>query len=220
MTTTDSLLALLGVEFQRGDFSLRIDELDLLKGQIYLLEGPNGCGKSTLLQLLATLLVPSKGTFSFDGHTVAGESQRQLLRRHITLVDQSPYLFDTSIFQNLAFGLRLRNVPGPIMKQRIDQALDLVGMAGAEKRHALTLSGGESRRVSLARAMVLEPQVLLLDEPNVGLDRDILPVFETCLETLSEQGATVVIASHDGDQSRRLSGRILTLDRGRLLPVT
>jgi tungstate transport system ATP-binding protein len=204
--------------FQRGDFSLAIDHLELESGQIYLLEGTNGAGKSTFLHLLALLLVPTGGTIAFAGEEVREEAQRQRLRRNITLVEQQPYLFATSVYQNLAFGLRLRDVRGELQDRRIRNALELVGLAGFEERQVRTLSGGESRRVALARAMVLRPQLLLLDEPTAGLDREVLPLFEDCLARLKEQGTTVVLASHDGDQSRRLDGIVLTLEQGRLCP--
>jgi tungstate transport system ATP-binding protein len=212
------LVTLNDAELRRGDFLLRVDSLELQTGGIYLLEGANGAGKSTLLYLLALLLAPSKGTFRFAGEEVTGKSQRQRLRRQITLVDQQPYLFNTSVQQNLAFGLRLRGMGGDLQQRRIHQALEMVGLAGFEKRRAHALSGGESRRVALARALVLRPQLLLLDEPTAGLDREILPDFENCLKTLPGLGTTVVIASHDGYQSRRLAGEVLTLEGGRLLP--
>ena len=210
------LVSLRNIEFRRDDFELRIELLELARERIYLLEGDNGAGKSTLLQLLALLLVPGAGSFAFEGEVVAGEEQRQRLRRQITLVEQSPYLFDTSVYRNLAFGLRLREVRGDLQDRRIRQALAMVGLAGEEGRLARTLSGGELRRVALARAMVLRPKLLLLDEPTAGLDREILPIFEACLASLREQGTTVVLASHDGDQARRLTGEVLTLVRGRL----
>jgi tungstate transport system ATP-binding protein len=100
----------------------------------------------------------------------------------------------------------------------IRTALATVGLAAFAARPVRTLSGGESRRVALARAMVLRPQLLLLDEPTAGLDREVLPLFEACLATLKEQGTTVVVASHDQDQSRRLDGIVLTLEQGRLCP--
>jgi tungstate transport system ATP-binding protein len=210
------LAALYNIKFQRGDFCLAIDHLELEKEQIYLLEGTNGAGKSTLLHLLALLLVPTSGTIAFAGEEMREEEQRQRLRRQITLVEQQPYLFATSVYQNLAFGLRLRDVRGELQDRRIRNALELVGLAGFEERQVRTLSGGESRRVALARAMVLRPQLLLLDEPTAGLDRDVLPLFEACLARLKEQGTTVVLASHDSDQSRRLGGMVLTLEQGRL----
>lgn len=214
------LLGLREIAFQRGDFRLRIEQLDLQPGGIYLLEGANGSGKSTLLQLLALLLPPTAGTLTFAGEPIRDEAQRQRLRRQVTLVEQSPYLFATSVYQNLAFGLRLRQVVGELQDRRIAQALRAVGLEGYQSRQAKALSGGESRRVALARAMVLRPQLLLLDEPTAGLDRDTLPVFEECLAALSEQGTTLVIASHDGDQPRRLAGEVLTLQRGSLLATT
>ncbi len=213
-------MTLRDIEFQRGDFRLAVEQLELAKGRIYLLEGPNGTGKSTLLQILALLLVPAKGTVYFGGTKIANESQRQHVRQQITMVDQSPYLFDTSVYKNLAFGLQIRNVSSRLMGLRISQALELVGLPNFEAHRARALSGGETRRVSLARAMVLQPDLLLLDEPNAGLDREILPFFEKCLATLPGQGTTVVIASHDSGQSRRLAGEVLTLDRGRLLPTS
>lgn len=210
----EPLAILRGIEFQRGGFCLKVEQLELAKGRIYLLEGPNGAGKSTLLQLLAMLLVPARGEFVFDGAKVTGRAQRRHLRRQVTMVDQNPYLFNTSVYKNLAFGLRLRHVHGDLMDSRIAQALHMVGLPNFETRRARALSGGEVRRVALARAMALQPRLLLLDEPNTGLDRDILPIFEQCLATLPGQGTTVVIASHDSDQSRRLSGEVLNIDKG------
>jgi tungstate transport system ATP-binding protein len=215
----DSMLNLSDIVFHRDDFTLRIDRLELLPGQLYLLHGPNGSGKSTLLHLLALLLLPVGGEIRFKGVAVKDSRERQRLRRQITLVEQSPYLFNSSVYQNLAFGLRLRDVRGDLQRRRIAQALQAVGLEGFEHRRASALSGGETRRVALARAMALRPQLLLLDEPSAGLDQDTLPIFERCLTTLPDQGTTVVIASHDVDQQRRLGGTSLYLDRGRLVPA-
>jgi tungstate transport system ATP-binding protein len=212
------MLTLNDIEFRRDGFTLTIDRLELQPGQVYLLHGPNGSGKSTLLHLLALLLVPERGEMGFAGQTINRGADRQRLRRQITLVEQNPFLFDTSVYQNLAFGLRLRDVRGDLQRRRIRQALQAVGLEEFENRRAKALSGGESRRVALARALVLRPQLLLLDEPTAGLDRDILPIFERCLSALPGQGTTLVIAGHDADQSRRLAGSILNLDRGRLSP--
>ena len=213
----EPLLTLQEIEYRLGDFRLWIERLELQPERIYLLQGANGAGKSTLLRLLALLVPPTAGTLCFAGAAVTDEAQRQRLRRQITLVEQNPYLFETSVYQNLAFGLRLRDVRGELQDRRIRQALEMVGLGDFASRRARALSGGESRRVALARALVLRPKLLLLDEPTAGLDREILPVFETCLAALPGQGTTVVIAGHDQDQPRRLASEILTLDRGRLL---
>jgi len=212
------LVTLNNLRFRRDGFSLLIDHLELESGKVYLLQGPNGAGKSTLLHLLGLLLHPDQGELCFAGHVVNGKADRQRLRRQITLVEQNPYLFDTSVYQNLAFGLRLRDVRGDLQRRRISQALRAVDLEGFENRRAQALSGGESRRVALARALVLRPQLLLLDEPTAGLDRETLPVFERCLAELPGQGTTVVIAGHDSDQSRRLGGMVIKLDQGKLVP--
>ncbi len=215
-----SILTLNKVLFRRDDFRLDIDHLELEQGKLYLLHGPNGAGKSTLLHLLALLLTHKSGEFLFDGQTVNCAVDRQRLRQQITLVEQNPFLFDTSVYRNLAFGLRLRDINGDLQRRRIGQALQTVDLGGFEQRRARALSGGETRRVALARALVLRPKLLLLDEPTAGLDREVLPIFERCLAALPGQGTTVVIAGHDNDQSRRLSGTVLELERGKLVQTT
>lgn len=216
MKDMESTLTLSDIVVQRDAFTLHIDHLALDAERIYLLHGPNGAGKSTLLQVLALLLPPDAGELRFNGHPVRSAGERQQLRRQITLVEQHAYLFDTSVYENLAFGLRLRAVSGALQHQRIVQALRAVGLEGYQDRHAQALSGGEARRVALARALVLRPKVLLLDEPTAGLDREIVPIFEECLTTLPGQGTTVIIAGHDAGQPDRLGGTVLTLEGGRL----
>jgi tungstate transport system ATP-binding protein len=215
----DPILALHHLEYRRGgQFTLNIERLDFQSGRIYLLAGPNGAGKSTLLQLLGLLLPPDRGEIRVAGTAVRGGSDRQRLRRQITLVEQSPFLFDGTVYDNLAFGLRLRDIHGDLQRQGILLALDKVGLRGFESRAARALSGGEARRVALARAMVLRPKVLLLDEPTAGLDRESLPLFESCLAALPGEGVTVILSTHDADQYRRLGGEVLRLEAGRIQP--
>jgi len=213
----EPILSVHDLEYSRGDgFTLRLEQLAFAPGRIYLLGGPNGAGKSTLLHLLALLLTPDRGEVRFAGAAVQGAAQRQQLRQRITLVEQSPFLFDTTVYDNLAFGLRLREVRGDLQRHRIAKALQAVGLEGFEARRARALSGGETRRVALARAMVLRPRVLLLDEPTEGLDQRALPLFEGCLATLADKGVTVIIATHDANQPERLRAEMLRLEAGRL----
>ena len=214
------LISLKNILFRRDGFTLEIDRLELDPGRVYLVQGPNGAGKSTLLHLLAQLLIPERGELHFGGQPVTGSADRHRLRQLITLVEQNPYLFDCSVYQNLAFGLRLRDVRGDLQQRRIAQALQAVDLEGFDQRHARALSGGEARRVALARALVLRPQLLLLDEPTAGLDRETLPIFERCLADLPKQGTSVVIAGHDADQPRRLAGVILKIEHGKLVSGT
>jgi tungstate transport system ATP-binding protein len=214
----EPILALHNLEYRRGNqFTLNIGQLDFQPGRIYLLAGPNGAGKSTLLQLLGLLLTPDRGEIRFAGEAILGGAQRQRLRRQVTLVEQSPFLFDGTVYDNLAFGLRLRDIRGDLQRHRVLSALEKVGLQGFESRSARALSGGESRRVALARAMVLRPKVLLLDEPTAGLDRESLPLFESCLAALPGEGVTVIISTHDAGQIRRLQGEVLCLESGRLV---
>ncbi|ORJ60449.1 ATP-binding cassette domain-containing protein [Geothermobacter hydrogeniphilus] len=210
----DDLLRLRDVVFRRDNFTLRVNTLDLQAGGRYLLTGPNGAGKSTLLQLLAQLLVPQQGELWFAGEPVTGPRQRQQLRRQITLVEQSPFLFNGTVYQNLAFGLRLRDIKGDLQRRRIERALAAVGLEGFESRHSDNLSGGEVQRVALARALVLRPRLLLLDEASAGLDTEALPMFEKLITDLSDKGVTVVLAGHDQQQPRRLKTRLLPLRDG------
>jgi tungstate transport system ATP-binding protein len=214
----DTLLELRQIKLRRDNgFELNIPQLCLTEGQIYRLAGANGAGKSTLLHLLAQLLPADEGEILFEGKPVMTTRQKQQLRRQMTLVEQSPFLFDSSVYQNLAFGLKLRHIKGEQQRQRIARALADVRLSGFEKRRARTLSGGENRRVALARALVLNPRILLLDEPTAGLDADTLPFFENLLAELAARRITIVLSSHDAEQSRRLPTSLLCLSRGELI---
>ncbi len=198
--------------------ALKIKRIDLLPGRIYSLTGANGAGKSTLLQLLALLDRPNAGEIRFDGDVV-GWRWRDLRRsrRKVTLVHQSPYLFDTTVYQNLILGLRLRERVMKNGRQRALNALETVGLNGFEERRARELSGGEMQRVALARALSLDPRVLLLDEPTANIDHASSEYFEKLIIELQQQGMTIILSSHDSDQSRRLGSEILNLSEGRLL---
>jgi tungstate transport system ATP-binding protein len=212
------VLSLRDISYSRdANFTLQVDRLDLLAGRIYSLSGPNGAGKSTLLQTLALLEPPDKGTLHFAGLPIRWErALLTKLRQQITLVEQSPYLFDDTVYNNLAFGLRMRGVRGREQRQRIVQTLDDVGLADFLNRKARLLSGGETRRVALARALVLQPKVLLLDEPTANVDGQQLQAFEALLASLPQKGLTVVFSTHDPEQSDRVGGENLSILEGNL----
>jgi len=199
---------------QGDNFSLSIQRLDLQARRIYALTGPNGAGKSTLLRAMALLLVPQQGTVTFAN---AGSSNLTQQRQKVSLVEQSPYLLDGNVYDNLAFGLRLRGVRGNDQKKRIKLALEMVGLDGFERRKTSKLSGGEVQRVALARAIVLEPEVLLLDEPTSNIDSKSLQAFERLIRCLPSQGITVVFSTHDLSQPERLGDEIIRIENGRLL---
>jgi tungstate transport system ATP-binding protein len=198
--------------------ALDIEQLDLYRGESYALLGPNGAGKSTLLDLLALLSPPSAGTLVFAGDTVRWNS-RALPgpRGKITLVHQSPYLFNRSVFDNLAFGLALRGIDGAGQRRAIAAVLAKVGLEGFAPRHARRLSGGEAQRVAIARALALRPEVLLLDEPTANIYRETITVLEQVIGDLRDAGTTLIIATHDQEQAIRLQCQPLMLENGRLI---
>ena len=216
--TMEPIFSLQNIELSRGDaFTLRVERLEVMDKGIYALSGPNGAGKSTLLGLLAMLMLPDAGALRFAGKLVCGKnSARKELRRQITLVEQTPYMFAGSVFQNLAFGLRLRGTRGDEQRRLIVQALEDVGLSGFEGRNVRELSRGETQRVALARALVLRPKVLLLDEPTVNIDDKRVSAIEALLVKLSQQGMTIVFSTHDPDQPGRLGAEVIRLREGRV----
>jgi len=209
-------IALKDILVQQGDnFRLSVESLELLPHRIYALTGLNGAGKSTLLRVMALLLTPHQGEICFANGCGSDSLTRQ--RQNVTLVEQSPYLLEGSVSDNLAFGLKLRGVRGKTQKTIIAETLDRVGLGGFERRKTRELSGGEIQRVALARALVLQPRVLLLDEPTSNIDRKSLQSFEELISRLPEAGVTVVFSTHDLSQPERLGAMTLRIENGQLL---
>jgi tungstate transport system ATP-binding protein len=212
-------LSLRSVVVRRGAAAvLRVDRLDVERGEVLAVLGPNGAGKSTLLQALALLEAPSEGEVLFDGAPLAG---RQLeLRRRMAVVFQESLLLDRSVESNAGLGLALRGVPRGERVRRVERWLARFGVGALAKRSARTISGGEAQRVSLARAFALEPEVLLLDEPFGALDQ---PTREALIDELAavigETGVTAVFVTHDRDEAARLADRVAVLAEGRVLQL-
>ena len=209
---------LTGITKYYGDkVALDLEELTILPRHIYVLTGANGSGKSTLLNILAFLSKPERGEIKFDGKRVEWRNtELQALRRKVTLLHQSPYLFSGTVSGNIAYGLKLRGVKDGLLKERVSEALGLVFLAGFEKRNVRQLSGGEARRVALARALALQPEVLLFDEPLANLDEVSAAVVDEIIAALPNQGTTVVMATHDPQQAGRLGGTTVHLVDNRL----
>ena len=209
------VISLKDIKVMQGKtFSLKVEHLELQPRRIYALTGPNGAGKSTLLRIMALLTVPESGTVQLS--CAASESlAKQRLR--VSMVEQFPYLLSGSVYDNLAFGLKLRGVSGKEQSRRIRLTLAIVGLEGFEQRKAKELSGGEVQRVALARALVFKPELLLLDEPTANIDSNGLQAFETLLSRLPNYGVTVVFSTHDLLQSKRLGEEVLRIENGRLL---
>jgi tungstate transport system ATP-binding protein len=197
--------------------ALNIDTLIIEASRLHVLTGPNGSGKSTLLALLALLRKPDGGRVMFCGLPV-NWSGKQLgrLRKKVTLLHQESYLFSGTVMANVGFGLKMRGVDQQEISRSVKHFLALVGMAGFEERDATTLSGGEARRVALARALACRPEVLLLDEPLAHVDQESSTIVENLIASQSRAGTTIVMASHDEHIEERLSSSVIRLDKGRI----
>mgnify|MGYP001343548064 CR=1 FL=1 len=212
------LFSIKNAHLRQGNFNLRVDQLELQPGRLYALVGPNGAGKSTLLQYLAALEMPTDGIFCFNGEVLSGSVRQQReWRRHVTLVHQSPYFFRGTVRENLELGLKTRGVGRTARRQRISDLLQQLGLEGYDEREARTLSRGELQRAALARALLLEPKLLLLDEPTANLDADGLEILEPLLQQVTEAGTCVVFSSHDPMQPKRLGAYVVVLREGALL---
>ena len=197
-------------------FELAIRRMEIGEGRITALLGPNGSGKSTLLRIIAGIEKPDRGTVEMDGLSIGPEDAVPLeWRRRVTLVSQSPYMFDGSVEDNVLYGLRVRRCPRDERRRRLREALSRVGLEGFGPRPAAGLSTGEAQRVAIARALVIKPRLLLLDEPTGGIDGDNAAGVEEVISSLEAGGPTVVIATHDHDQAYRLSGDLVSVIGGR-----
>jgi molybdopterin-binding protein len=191
--------------------------LKVNKGEILTILGPNGSGKTTLLKIVAGLDAPSAGQVIFDGVTVE-ESNAVSIRRRATMVFQRTVIFRGSVFDNVAYGLRQRDIEQEEVKRRVDEALQLVRLEHLRDRRAGTLSGGERQRLSLARALVLGCELLLLDEPTSNLDPDSIIIIKDAVRKLnSEKGSTILLATHNLEQAEDLSSRIVLLRDGQVV---
>lgn len=205
-----------------GRTVLAIDRLEIATGRIHALLGPNGAGKTTLLDILAFLSVPTSGTIHFQGKPVSfANRELEKCRRQVVLVDQHPIMFSTSVAANIEFGLKIRNTGKQDRQRIVDRVLDIVGLTHYRQTPAHKLSGGETQRLALARALALEPAVLLCDEPTASVDvRHQNIIWELLQRINAELGTTIVFTTHDRVQAASVAQQSLVLDRGRLSDTT
>jgi tungstate transport system ATP-binding protein len=198
---------------------LEIKDLAVEKGEVLSIVGPNGTGKSSFLLTLARLLQPEKGELLWDGQTLKEQSDLAY-RRRIALVLQEPLLLDVSVFENIAIGLRYRGAPSAEIKNRVNHWLARMGIESLRDRPGAKLSGGEAQRVSLARAFVLNPELLLLDEPFSALDAPTrLRLLDDLKSILAETGTTTIFITHDLKEASRLATRVAVMLDGRIVQI-
>ena len=203
--------------FYRANLALEVDELTIASGCLHILAGPNGSGKSTLLGILAFLMKPGHGQMVFAGTQVNWQSsQLASLRKRVTLLHQHSFLFSGTVAANVAFGPRARGMAKENVQRAVGESLAMVGLDGFESRDARHLSGGEARRVALARALACQPEVLLLDEPMAHVDKQSAQIIERLVVSLSGQGTTVVMSSHNEQLGQRTESKVIRLLDGKV----
>lgn len=201
-------------KFFNGITALENVNLKICEGEILALLGPNGSGKTTLLKILAFLEKPSKGDVYFRGIKVTNENVVQM-RMESTMVFQKTVLFNTTVYNNIAYGLKIRKEPKNRIEKEVRRVLKLVKLEGFEKRQAKKLSGGEQQRVALARALAINTKFLLLDEPTTDLDPKNASIIEDVIATVNREfKTTVVMATHNMFQAKNLPNRIALMNCG------
>ncbi len=204
-----------------AEAALAVDDVSLSvqRGSFFSLLGPSGCGKTTTLRLVAGFEQPTSGEVLLNGHPLTGRPPYQ---RNVSTVFQNYALFPhLTVQQNVEFGLRhFRNLPAPVRSQRAAEALDMVQLGAKAGRLPAQLSGGERQRVALARSLVLEPEVLLLDEPLSALDPNLRKQMRAELKCLQRRvGVTFLFITHDQEEALELSDSIAVMNRGRVEQV-
>lgn len=216
-TTSRSWLTLRQLNFLRGDRSILRDiSLELHSGELVLLTGQNGSGKTTLLRILAGLLKPQQARLVVEGKEQSWRRSRHLLRREVCYLHQQPYLFDCSVAENIAYGLRCQRLPRATIQQKVDQALQLISLEHLADRNSRELSGGEKQRVAIARAWALSPRLMLLDEPVASLDKRSRSRTYALMSQLQQQQISVIYTSHEPQLGNLVLDRHIHLYDGAL----
>jgi tungstate transport system ATP-binding protein len=203
-----------------GSLILNVPSLVVSEGEILVLVGPNGAGKSTILQTLSALVNPSRGEILFRGQKIGTDLPVLQYRRKLAMVLQEPLLFDTTVYHNVASGLKIRGMKRAEIEPIVEKTLARFAIAHLRDRSARTLSGGEARRVSIARAFATNPEVLLLDEPFAALDPIIRETLLADLEqVLRETRLTTIFVTHNRMEALRLAMRLGVMKAGEILQI-
>ena len=198
---------------------LEIERFEPVPGACTVLSGNNGAGKTTLLKIAAGLLKPDTATVVLGGMRKSWQAAKRSLREHAVYLHQHVYMFDRRVTDNVTYGLRMSGIPAHERRTRTDEALQWAGLTDLASRNARFLSGGERQRLAMARARVLSPSVLLLDEPTANMDQEARQQTYFLIRRLVSDGIGVVVATHEHQVIGQLGDRHLELAGGKLREV-
>jgi ABC-type Fe3+/spermidine/putrescine transport system ATPase subunit len=216
---TNAAVELKDITLAYGNFvAVENVSLSIEKGTFLTLLGPSGCGKTTILRSIAGLVSPTRGDIGIAGRRV---NDIPIHKRNIGLVFQNYALFPhKTIFDNIAFGLKYREVPKPTIAEKVRRALEIVRLPGVDRKLPSELSGGQQQRIALARAIVIEPDVLLLDEPLSALDANLREEMRIELKQIQRQtGITTIFVTHDQGEALAMSDVVVVMNKGRIEQV-
>ncbi|MCM1992544.1 ABC transporter ATP-binding protein [Oceanirhabdus seepicola] len=192
---------------------LDIEKLELKSGKIYGIIGPNGAGKSTLLKIISGLEEPTEGEI-----TINGEKLDNIKMKHITYSNQKPYLYRTTVFNNVSYPLKFRKINKENINSTVNDILREFKIEHIKEQQAVRLSGGETQKVALARALVFNPRCILLDEPTANIDPDYIDLIEKAVIKRNKKNhCTILIITHNISQARRICDEIIFLDKGKVI---
>ncbi len=223
MEPTNSLVTINNMTFMRGERRIFDDvSIDVPKGKITAIMGPSGIGKTTLLRLIGGQLAPNSGDVWFDGHNIPTLNRKQLyqVRKRMSMLFQSGALFtDMTVFDNIAFPLREHtDLPDDLLRTLVLLKLEAVGLRGAAQLMPNELSGGMARRAALARAIALDPELIMYDEPFVGQDPITMGVLVKLIRDMNQAlGVTAVIVSHDVPEVMSIADKVYLLSGGKII---
>ena len=203
-----------------GQLLLDIESLEIHEQVCVALSGRNGAGKSTLMRIIAGLETPDSVTVMLDGNSLSWRRACEQMRTHVIYLHQNPYLFDRSVTDNIAYGLRRKRLSIREISRKVSEALDWAGISHLQLRNARELSGGERQRVAFARARILSPRVLLLDEPTTNMDSEAREQTYRMIKRLKEDGVSIMLATHEFHTVAHLCDAHLSLESGSLQAVS
>lgn len=191
---------------------LDIENLRIKTGEITAVIGQNGSGKSTLLNIIAGLDEDHKGKVLYNGNPISKK-----IKKEITLVFQTAYLFRRSVYKNIEYPLQIRKIDEETRSAKVLELMKVLEIEDLKDKIGSKLSGGETQKVALARALVFEPELLLLDEPTSNIDPEYIKHMERAIKKYNEEGGTVIIVTHNIGQAYRISGNIVKLEKGKVV---